>query len=171
MMGLDRYTTLARRAIGHFAPAWARGRMLGSDDAIGLVAYALMEADRTYDPAKGATRNGRMFRAGRGAVGDFVRKAGRGRRDLSLDDLDESSLAGPSRDDVLAAYESQSASSHYMNMLLATLPEPQRVAVLLHHAEGLGPAEVGRKTGVSRQAAARNIEAGTLSLRLAAGSA
>lgn len=96
----------------------------------------------SYDPALPVTAW--MLAIARHKLVDLWRRRGR-RDDLhdAIDDVDEARLAAPSVDE---------GARRDLEQLLNSLPEAQRLAIILTKVEGLSVAEASQRTGASESA-------------------
>ncbi len=140
--------------------AFLRRRMQGlPDDVEDLVQETLLALHTqrgTYDPALPVSAW--VLAIARHKLVDLWRR--RGRQDAlhdPLDDVDESLLAADAR---------EGAAHRDLDQLLRTLPEVQRMAIVLTKIEGLSVAETADRTGASASAVKVQVHRGLKRLAL-----
>mgnify|MGYP001500263006 CR=1 FL=1 len=126
------------------------------EDLVQETLIALHTQRGTYDPA--LPLSAWVLAIARHKLVDLWRR--RGRRDALHDPLDDVDEA------LLAADTDEGATHRDLDQLLKTLPEAQRVAIVLTKLEGLSVAEAAERTGASESAIKVQVHRGLKRLAL-----
>ncbi len=172
-LALERYREYLRLLARLQLPTNLQGKLDPSD----LVQQTLLRAYQGLGQFRGST-SGEMAAWLRqilaNTLANAVRDYGRGRRDAALERSLELALGNSSArlEAWLAADQSSPSEQAERNeqMLclaeaLATLPEPQREALVLRHCQGWSVSEIGTHLGRSRAAVASLLRRGLQQLR------
>jgi RNA polymerase sigma-70 factor (ECF subfamily) len=151
-------------------------RLAGKIDLSGVVQQTLLEAYQARDgfPSDAARQAAWLRRALANNLTDEVRRLGsRGQERVKVHSLEQALEETSARLEVWLAREESTPGRGAVHReqlarlaeALLRLPDDQRRAVELHHLEGLSLADVGRRLGRSREAAAGLVFRGLKALR------
>jgi RNA polymerase sigma-70 factor (ECF subfamily) len=154
-----------------------RAQLAAKVDVSGVVQQTLLEAFQAGDgfPANGAQQAAWLRRALANNLTDEIRRLGpRGRQGPREQSLEQALEASSVRLEAWLACEDPTPGRAAIRQeqlarlaeALLTLADDQRVAVELHHLQGLPLAEVGRRLSRSREAVAGLVFRGLKQLRL-----
>jgi RNA polymerase sigma-70 factor (ECF subfamily) len=154
-----------------------RANLAGKIDLSGVVQQTLLEAYQAGDsfPPDAAQQAAWLRRALANNLTDEIRRLGsRGKERVEEQSLEQALEASSARLEAWLAREESTPGRRAVHReqlsrlakALLQLPEDQRVAVELHHLQGLSLADVGRRLGRSREAVAGLVFRGLKNLRM-----
>jgi RNA polymerase sigma-70 factor (ECF subfamily) len=176
MTDLDRTLNTFREYLCLLARFQLRSHLSGKIDLSGVVQQTLLDAYQARDrfPSDEGLQTAWLRRALAHNLTDAVRRLeGRGRERVQERSLEQGLEASSARLEAWLAREASTPSRHLVRKeqlgrlakVLLQLPDDQRLAVELHHLQGLSLLEVGERVGRSREAVAELIFRGLKKLR------
>lgn len=182
---LYEYLELARKAIMYFAPkGYIKKQMMGSEDAISMIAYKIMLADWRYKQEKGCSEKTWRYKAAKYAVMDFLESQGKVKNKkltgFRTNDMGKSyEVADLRQDSPVKQIKEEERLGRIRNriefgMKNAKLSEAQKKCLQLRYFESepdgnlFSYEKIGKMMDppVSRQAVEQNIKRALLQLKL-----
>jgi RNA polymerase sigma-70 factor (ECF subfamily) len=173
---LGRHLDGFREYLNLLARLQLRADLAGKIDLSGIVQQTLLEAYQARDdfPLGAAQQAAWLRRALANNLTDEIRRGEvRGKERVAQQSLEQALEASSAKLEAWLAREESTparAAAHHEQLsrlaeALLQLPDNQRLAVELHHLQGLSLADVGRHLGRSREAAAGLVFRGLKTLR------
>lgn len=180
---LSTYLTLAKKIINKFAPKFILKEMISSEDAISDVAFAIMNADKNFDPNRSGTNNQKKTlysyrnQCGIWAIKTYITKKHKSQKVNSLDfviDDNNNTLYSKVPDtknidplDILIKQENDNNLNSDISYILNSdiISQKQKEQIQMYYFENKSLAEIGKKYGVTREAIRQNIKRALSNIR------
>lgn len=165
METLDSYWEFARKMIATRTRSPIRELMLNDDEAVGIVAKAVMKADDKYDEEMGTKLNTWRYILADKAIKKRIKSFSGRQKMESLEFADNIPSSCPTPDDIITRCEENEETKSRVKKLLSFTNPTQRVCLEMSFLLGFSDQEIANELGITSEGVRKSKISGIALMR------